>query len=103
MLLGAKAHRGALPGAPSSGGPRLRRSRSSLPSIDFYQPAAGQQQQQQTGMEGYSEVLDLHPVAEELNDDNEHVGRCGPFWCELACSSVQCCICLRRVCGRRLS
>lgn len=65
MLLGSKAHRGALPAAPS--GPRLRRSRSSLPSIDFYEPASAQQRmgQQQAGMEGYSEVLDLQPVAED--------------------------------------
>ncbi len=72
MLLGAKAHRGAPSVAPA--GPRLRRSRSSLPSIDFYAPASGQQQQ--AGMEGYSEVLDMQPVAEdvELNDDTELVG-----------------------------
>ena len=70
VLLGAKVNRGTLP-ASTAAVVRLRPSRSSLPSIPFYE---GQLQQ---ATEGYSKApgtqaaLETEDVA--LDDDNEGV------------------------------
>ena len=55
VLLGAKANRGLVPAHAAV--PRLRRSRSSLPNIPYYEG--------QAEMQGYSDALALEPVQEE--------------------------------------
>ena len=71
LLLGSKANRGLLPAGSL---PRLRRSRSSLPSIPYYDS-----QQSNTNLitdsDGYGDALTLQPVAEFEDgvDESEHV------------------------------
>ena len=71
LLLGSKANRGLLPAGSL---PRLRRSRSSLPSIPYYD---GQQSNSNmiSNSDSYGDALTLQPVAEceDGADESEHV------------------------------